>query len=198
MVTYLGKKWQLRLFYTTQPATLSMLSHEHRVYLNIEDGAPPGAGFDEYEVQTRSGVIVALSTYTDTYLDLVEPILPSTTQLIRVELWGADVATEDWVFYSVLAVGHVGSAAGAAVSYTAQIVTFRTQDGKSMRLQYAETAVAAGVKDPYPFANAATAALAAHVSGSASAVVNKYFSFPIAPINNCIEQHERYWDERQR
>lgn len=196
-MTYLDKNWRLTVYYTTTPAGLTLLSHIHNVYINITDGVSPGGDWGDYFATIRSGGEVSMTTYLDTYMDLVEPVCPPTTSFIRAELWAADPGSDDFIFYSVVPIGHVGSGA-AGGGYNSQIMTFRCQDGKGMRLQFAETSVSAGDKDPYPFANAASAALAAHASGSSSAIVNKFTFFPIAPVNNCVEQNENYWKDRRR
>lgn len=198
MATYLGKKWQWRMFYVVTPAGLIPLSHEMRLYLNVVDGEDPGGPFNAFNVQTRAGVLVDLSVYNDTLMDLVEELYGTTANFIRCELWAAEPTSEDFVFYSTLPVGHVGSSIATNVANNGQIMTFRCQNGNSMRLQLAESVLAAGLKDPYPFTNTPSATLAGHIAGTASAVVNKRFSFPIAPINNSVEQNETYWDARNR
>jgi hypothetical protein len=197
-VTYLSKKWQWRLNYTVSPVGLIALPHQMRLHLNVVLGGLPGLDFADFEVEYRNGVQTDLATYSDILTDLIEPIYGSTAQFTNAELWAADTGSEDWIFYSVLPIGHAGSHIGTNVANNAQIMTFRCQNGNSMRVQLAETVVAAGAKDPYPFSNSQSAALAAHISGLTSAVVNKRFSYPIAPINNCVEQNETYWDARNR
>lgn len=198
MPTYLGKKWRMTVFYTTQPAGLTIASHEHNVFLNVTDGGSPGAAWDDFVTTTRQGIVVGMTDFLDTYMDLVEPLFAPTAQFIRAELWAAEPNTKDFIFYSTLPIGHAGSSAGASTPYIGQIITYRCQNGKSMRSQFLETVLAAGAKDPYPFTNAQSAALAAYIAGETSSVVNQSFAFPIAPINNCVEQNEALWDARQR
>lgn len=197
VVTAGGLKWRMSIFYSTQPAGLILLTHEHRIYVSIIEAGAPGDDIGDFIVQRRNLGELGLDSYLDIYMDLIEPICPATTSFVRAELWAAVPLSEDYVFYSTLPIGHVGSGA-AGGGYNSQIMTFRCQNGNSMRLQLAETSVSAGVKDPYPFANAGSAALAAHVSGTESCIINKRFFFPISPINNCVEQNEIYWDERNR
>lgn len=197
-MTYLDKKWLWRLFYTVTPAGMIPLPHETALYLNVTDGVEPGGEFDEFQVTPRGAVALPLGEYTDTLMDLIEALYANTAQFIRAELWAANVGSEDFVFYSTLAIGHLGSSANPNQGNNSTIITFRCQNGNSMRIQLAETEIVAAPKDPYPFVNVNAAALAAHVSGAFSAVVNKRFSFPIAPINSCTEQNEHYWDARNR
>lgn len=198
MATYLGKKWLWRLFYTVTPASMIPLSHETALYLNVTDGVPPGGIFDDYSVTRRSGVVDSVAQYTDEVMDLIEALYANTAQFIRAELWAADVGSDDFIFYSTLAIGHVGSGANPNQGNNSTIITFRCQNGNSMRIQLAETEIVAAPKDPFPFVNVNAQALAAHMAGTSSAVVNKRFSFPIAPINSCTEQNEHYWDARNR
>lgn len=195
-MTYLDKKWQLRLFYTTTPAGLTLASHEHNLYVNVTAGVDPGGDMSDFEVTARNGTFFDLETWIDSYMDLVEPLFADTAQFIRMELWGAEPLTEDYIFYSVLPIGHAGSNVTAMRPYVQQAITYRCANGNNMRSQFMETSLTEGAKDPYPFANAPSAALAAFVSGLASPIVNKRGSFPIAPINNCVEQNETLWDKR--
>lgn len=198
MATYLGKKWLWRLFYTVTPASMIPLPHETALYLNVTDGVAPGGDFSDYTVTTRDGAFSDLALYTDDLMDLIELLYANTAQFIRAELWAADVGSDDFIFYSTLAIGHVGGGANPNQGNNSTIITFRCQNGNSMRIQLAETEIVAAPKDPYPFVNVNAQALAAHAASPSSAVINKRFSFPIAPINSCTEQNEHYWDARNR
>jgi len=197
-MSYLGKRWRLTLFYTVTPSGMTVLSHEMNMFVIVTAGVDAGGDMSNYEFQLRSGSEVTATTYIDTIMDLLEPLWGSSAQFIRMELWASEPTSDDYVFYSVLPIGHTGSSVSANVGNNGEIITFRCQNGNSMRLQLAETTASAAPKDPYPFANAARAAFAAHVAGTSSAIVNKRASYPIAPINDCVEQNEAFWDARNR
>lgn len=197
-MTYLDKVWRMTLFYSVTLSSV-VLNHVHHVYVNVTDGpASPGGGMDEFSAQRKSGVEDSLSGMWDDYQDLIEPLFANTANFVRIELWAADVGSSDFVFWSTLPIGHAGSGIGTNQAGIGQIITMRSQDGKSGRLQFMENQLTAAVKDPYPFSNAPSADIAAWITGNNSFLFNKSKSWFIAPINNCVEQNEKVWDKRFR
>lgn len=197
-MTYLDLRWQLQIFYTTTPASLSLAAHTHKIFLNVVDGVDPGEAISNFVLQRRNLSTVDCDIFIDEYMDLVEPLFFNTSQFIRAELWAMPQDSEDATFYAVLPIGHAGSSATATAAYNGQIMTFRCANGDSARIQLMETTLGAGAKDPFPFSNVASADLADYVAGATSPIVNKRTSYLISPLNNCIEQNEHLWDKRNR
>jgi len=189
--------WRVTLFYSVVLSGVT-LEHKHNVYVNVTDGGSPGDAMSDFEVTRRNGTPVALDVAWDDYQDLIEPLWANTANFVRTELWAAPSPFTDFIFYSTLPIGHAGSGVGTNQAGMGQIVTMRSTDGKSGRLQYMENQITAAAKDPYPFSNAPSAAIAAWVTGLSSFIYNKNEAWYIAPINNCVEQNEKIWDKRFR
>lgn len=196
-MTYLDKTWRMTLFYNVVLSGVTV-DHVHHVYVNVDNGDEPGNTMDVYEVQRRNGSIVTADVIWDEYQDLIEPLFANTANFVRIELWAADAGSNDFVFYSTLPIGHVGSGVGTNQAGIGQIITMRSVDGKSGRLQYMENQMLAGAKDPYPFSNTPSANIAAYITGLTSFIYSKNRAWFIAPINNCVEQNEKIWDKRFR
>jgi hypothetical protein len=197
MANYDGE-YELRIYYVTYVNGVPL---EHRHTHDVQPINPPAVGSDFTEIPLVSksgGADPLLSEHTDAIVEFMKDMYHSTTTIVRAELWAYAGASLNAGFIAVYPIGEVGDAVATTVAAQQLTVTFRSQAGYTLRMQFMEPAIGGDIKDPYPFANLAATALADYVVGQLSPVKARDNTFAVVALNACYGANEKLWRKRFR
>lgn len=126
-VNYPGP-WQIRIFYD---ALFSGTVYPHVLSMNVDVDADPGAGspFADYSLPSRSGLFYNAETWTDAVVAVMQPLLHTSSNINRAELWKYDSGSENAAFQSTYDIGVAGTSATATAQDSQSIWSFRSQNG---------------------------------------------------------------------
>lgn len=190
--------WEMRLFYTTTPTGFPALEHRLTLDLRVLEGNEPGDPPELFEVSPRVGAPLPFTDWVDDLLAGVVPLLASSTDITRAELWRADEASLDFLFYTVYDIGANGTSANPSLPAAQLTMTFRSALGGSGRFQLMESVVGGDSKTSFPTANAAANTLSAFIIAPASPILARDNAFFIGRINLCLGENEKIWRKRFR
>lgn len=190
--------WELRLIYTVTPSGFTAMEHRMTLDVNVTSDPDVGALFPDIDVTGRSGAIIALDTWCDDLITVLEPAFGATASLSRFELWKIPEGTYAGVFYSAYGIGAAGTGASPNVAAWQLTLTFRSLQGGTARLQLMESMAGGNSKISPPYSSAWITDLADFITAPASPVFARDNSFVFAQIHECQGQNERLWRKRYR
>lgn len=177
---------QVRLYYTVS-------SRPHVMNLNCEDvsGSPAGSPMSDFDFATRGGGTVQANTAITAWVALIDDMFNSTnTNFTHAELWSYTPGTNDAAFLSVQTLGTPGAVGTTLVPAAQGRMSFITQEGGTMFIDFLEHIYQPGVTDPYPFAVSGPNDVANFVISTASWIKARDTSYPIAARNWLVGQSE--------
>lgn len=192
--------YELRIKYTTTPVAASAIQHTQRLNIELVEPAAQGQLFSAYTVITGTGGNIALNTLVDAWVALLRPTISSNAgnTIDFVELWKYTPLSYDADFWSVYSVNLAGTHASAATPAGQNILTFRTQEGGTMKLYIMESPISGSAIDPPPFQNAALDAIAAYVATTPRPFLGRDTSRPFTVNQHFPSQNEALFRKRYR
>lgn len=197
MPNYDGE-YELRIFYTSQPAGFQEIEHRHTIDVNVNTPPQPGDEFDEIYLSRRNDTGNTLEVITDEYVALLLPLMATTQTIMRAELWYIPEGTTNGQYISSYSIAAVGTAGGDENPAYQATMTFRSIGGSTMRIQLMEVPFSSQLRDAYPTGNPAVNNLMAYVAGETSAFLARDNTPPFAPMNYSGGQNEALWRKRYR
>lgn len=190
--------WEVRLFYTTQPAGMTLLNHRMTFDVNVSNTPTPGTSFGDVEVTRHDNSSGNLSGIVDGLVEVLAPLYAIETIFNRAELWHIPESTYDALFVSSYLIGMGGEAAPNTAVAQQQTLTFRTVGGGVMRVQMMEPAYPSTARVPYPTSSPDINAVFEYVIGPTSAILGRDNTRPFAPMNSSGGQNEALARKRYR
>jgi len=192
----LPDRYEVTLYFGVTVGT-QLLIHEHTMRVNISEAGSPGVGFGSFEVLKKGGVAEDLESSMLTYLALIYPHYSTTTDFIKMELWTAEIGSDDFTFLSVMDIGEVGSGAGnQADRYL--MWSYRCTDGSVMKQVYLEGENSFDTKQTYPTSSTDLNAIRVYTIGNDSPFLSFRGGVPISSEFLSGGQAESVWKARHR
>lgn len=141
----------LELHYTCTPTGLATMAHVSRAYVRVDAEVFTGEPFDSIGLITGNGLDQTLEDLTTDYLGAIDNLFPAATDFGRWELWKQPVGTKDRVWIATKEIGTNGVATPAARPAGMATWTFRTRDGKYMKITFMETSFTADQRTLPPY-----------------------------------------------
>lgn len=190
--------YELRLYYTSQPAGFQEITHRHTVDVNVFGTPDPGVVFEDIIVKRASGAEVDLQVVTDEYVALLRPLFSTTQTITLAELWHIPEGTTNAQFIAAYSIAEAGTSGNDENPAYQGTLTFRSTGGGTMRLQYMEIPLASQLREPYPTGNAIVNNIFAYVVSSNSPFLARDNTRPFAAMNFSGGQNEALWRKRYR
>lgn len=165
------------------------------------DGSPaPGDPFSGIDVLRRDGTPFALDSEVDDWVDLIKLLFNSGAgnTIDYAELWKFTPGTFDAAFVSTYPIAVAGTSGSGTVPAGQVIVTFRSQLGGVMKLNFMETVIAQTTPDTLPFANAGLDAIADAVVAGTVPWMARDNGYPFACIAAYPGVNEALFKRRYR
>ena len=137
--------YEVEIFYTQDN-----LTHISRINTDVDGLPSPGDAPDTINLKTRIGGTVALTLAVSTWITTIKGFFANTTTFDSYNLWRYTAGTYKKTFITSGQIGEVGTSVNVATESHQATLTFRTQEGGSMRLVWLESAW--GGKDRRPYA----------------------------------------------
>lgn len=191
--------YELRILYSTTPASELLMTHRLTVDVNAVADADPGANFDTVELQPRAGATVMLGTWLTTdFLPLILALYPAESDFYLAELWKIPEGEYNGTFIAAKELAESGvNAVGNQVAQQTTF-TFRSQGGGVARIQLMESSFSGQRKQTPPFLSAGANALSTYVTSNDSPIIARDNTPLIARIHQSDGQNEKLWRKRFR
>lgn len=189
---------EVRLFYTTQPASATPITHVAKYNVSYLGDPDPGDEFSAIQVIDRLGVAHDLDDVVDTWVTQIRPLFGTGggNSIDYAEFWIYTAGTFDAHFVSSYTIGLAGTSGSAVVSAGQSISTFRTQEGGIFKIVFLESVIQPGFKDTAPFSNAALEAIRQSIVAGTTPWLARDTSFPFASIAHYPGQSEHLFKIR--
>lgn len=197
MPNYDGQ-YEVRVIYDTTPSGFSLMEHSLTFDVLPSNAVDPGDEFGTIVIETHKSDPVVLDASVDAFVAGMIGIYPSTTTIIRAELWFIPEGTFSGTFISVYPIDEVGTAAGGSQVAQQSTYTFRAVGGGSARLQFMESSITGSGKSSYPYGSAAQNAIPDLVTADDNFIIARDNTFLFANIHLSNGQNERLWRKRFR
>lgn len=191
-------EYELRIFYTSQPAGFAEIEHRHTIDVNIQQPPDPGMPFSDVFAIRRNGTGDSLEVIVDEYVALLLALFSTTQTIARAELWYIPEGTTNGQYVSTYAIGEDGVNPGDENPAYQGTLTFRSIGGSTMRIQLMEIPIASNLRQPYPTNNALVDNIFAYVAGPMSPFLARDNTPPFAPMNFSGGQNEALFRKRYR
>lgn len=170
--------YQIRLQYT-----LSARVHVQQLNLQVSGTPNVGDPFSSIDALQRDTNTIGLDTAVDAWVALMKVIYPSSSGTIDfAELWKYAPGTFDASYVSAYPIAVAGTSGAGVVNASESIITFRTQQGGTLRLHFLDNVIVSGATDSPPFANAGLEAIRQFVESDNNWIYARDNSYPIAAI----------------
>lgn len=195
-VNYPGP-WQLRLHYNTVQSGVTTLS---TMALSCDVDTPPDPGSDpgDYDMKSRQGLFYNFDSWVDALVALLRPLFNTTANFTDAELWKYQTGTYNADFQTSKSIGLAGTSATATQPYSQGIITFRSQNGGSARVNLMQSSFQSNVTDTYPFTPTGINDLADEIVDLHSPVLARDGGYLFSPLNWLVGQNERMFKRVQR
>lgn len=191
-------EYELRIFYTSQPAGFAEIEHRHTIDVNVNNWPEPGTEFDSVFVERRDSTTSSLEVIVDEYVALLLVLFAQTQTINRAELWHIPEGTTNGQYISSYPIGESGTNTADENPAYQGTLTFRSIGGSTMRVQLMELPLASNLREPYPTGNAMLNNIFAYVAGTTSGFLARDNTPPFAPMNYSGGQNEALWRKRYR
>lgn len=200
MATNFPGPYECRFFYSVSIGGV-YLTHSQRLNVRVDGTPTPGTPFADIDFLRRDDSPFAADAEVDAWVEAVKGMWNSGTPLSTwdyVELWKYEPESFDASFISTYPIGVAGTSASANLDSAQVIVTFRTQEGGIMKLNFLETIIASGNPDPLPFSNSTLDAVADALIAGTFPWLARDGSYPFAAIAAYAGQSEAVFKKRHR
>lgn len=189
--------WEVRLNYGTAQGSLATAS-QLRLSVDVDTPPDPGSPPADYDLKSRQGLYYTFSTWVDALVALLRPLFHTGSSFPNAELWKYGQGTFNAAFQTSYTVGLAGSSSTSTAAFSQAIVTFRSQNGGSARINLMQSILASNVTDPYPFANSAVNDLADLITALNSPVIARDGGYLFSALNYLVGQNEHMFKVAQR
>lgn len=189
--------WEVRINYIVI-SLAGTRPHSQRFSLDMNTAGDPGDTFADFNVLSRDSSNPALDAWLDAYIDLVREIYHTDTTFVDAELWKYTPESFDAAFYATYAIGLAGLSASGTTADGQGIMTFRSQNGGSARLNFMETIAAAGATTPIASATAAVQDIADYITDPGSPVIARDNGYLFTALNWLPGLNEGLFKDRFR
>jgi hypothetical protein len=180
-VNYPGP-WEIRIGYNVSISGKTR-GHELRMSVDVDTDPGPGSVFGDYDLVSRAGLYYTAETWTDAFVALMKVIYKTDGTIVAAELWKYDSGSFNAAFQSAYSIGVAGTSALSTQLWSQQILTFRSQNGGSARLNFMESVKTVGPTDPYPTSDSDIDDIFDLVTASQSPVIARDGGYLFAPLN---------------
>lgn len=168
--------YQIRLNYTVKGRR-----HQQRLNCELDVDLGPGLLFVNYSLKRRGAAAAGLSGLVDAWKLLIDNIYNTTdAAFVDATLWKYTAGTNDAVFYSAYSIGLTGADAAATVDAGQVRLSFITQEGGTMFLDFMDSNIPSAPTESFPFATVNLDAIADFIISINNWVLGKDTSYPIA------------------
>lgn len=196
--------YELRIKYTITSLTSPTIQHVQRLNVSLEEVAAQGDVFGNYVINDIDGVTTSdLDTLVEAFLAIQNALYHTSTTIDGIELWKYPTAqSHDSVFWSTYTpIANAGTSVSAAISAGQDILTFRTQEGGTMKLSLMEDVQTPGVPKAYAAADAVITDLVDFIlDGDAvnysAPFLGRDTSYPFAFNRQFPGRNEHLWKNR--
>lgn len=189
--------WEIRIAYSVV-TTYGTKHHSCRMNVDVDTDPGPGSAFADYDLKSRAGLYYTAESWTDAFVDLMKVLYKADSTIIAAELWKYATGSYNAAFQSAYSIGVAGTNVGTTQSFVQNILTFRSQNGGSARLNFMETCLGAGATDPYPTASTPINDIFDLVTALQSPVIARDGGYLFAPLNYLPGQNERLFKKDLR
>lgn len=116
-------------------------------------------------IEQYDGTAVDLATAIGNWIPFMKGLSVTTTEFTRAELWSKPLPTSDPIYITGEAIGEFGTSAATVSALTQVTLTHRTSLGNIQKLVLFGSVYQVNVRDPFPFASAATTNLSNFMRG---------------------------------
>jgi hypothetical protein len=189
--------WEIRINYTAYVLATDR-PHQLRVNVDVDTDPGPGSDFVDYDLVSRAGLYYNAETFTDALIALLQPLYHTNSNFVNAELWKYASGSYNAAFQSAYTIAVAGSSATADVLNGQAILTFRSQNGGSARVNLMESTRAAGATLSYPTAIGAVDDLFDFVTDSQSPMLARDGGYLFSPLNYLPGLNERLFKKTYR
>lgn len=192
--------YELRFTYTTVPAGLTALPHTQRLNLDLTTTPTPGTAFADIDAKTKGGILTPdLASVVDAWHSLIDILHNDQTTLGITELWSYTPLSFQSVFISSYNSGITdGLTVAAAIPAQQDILTFRTLEGGTLKVNFMERPASPYGSFAYPTAVAVIDAVFDFVTSDASWILARDTSYINGNLNWLVGQNEKLFRTRYR
>lgn len=183
--------WELEFAYVEAGLT-------HLMRLNCDMFAEGAVGdpATAFVVNRRAATPTDAVTIGLAWVNLIRTQFAVSTNFTVMNIYKYVPGTLAKVFYSTATIGLTGSVAGIGVSMQQLILTFRSQLGNGVKLNFLEITTPSSVRMPMDDATAGVQAIADFATGVQSWILARDGSYPIGQLNACFGRNDAI--ERKR
>ena len=185
--------YEVELFYT-----VDSLQHAMRINCAVQGTPAPGDSVLSISLKERGGGTVILETAVVAFVDLLKVHYDPLATFDSYNFWRYDAGTFDRTFISSNTLGVAGTNAGSPTLSHQSTLTFRTEEGGTMRLVLLESRDSIQNRVPYASNGAAYQAIFDFVVSTSSWLKPRDTSWAIASLNRVGGENERLFKKRNR
>lgn len=193
MVQYYPGPWEVEIFYTDGGIT-----HKQRLNCIVVAAGDVGDPFSAFTVQPRSGANIALNTAVDAYVALMRPLLAATTNITIANLYSYTPDSFDKDFQATYDINLLGSGGGTVQLNHYAMLTFTTQLGNNMKIQWMDDNSTEQNRIPIRDAAAVHLNMANYLTGASNWIIARDGSYPVGKLNRVSGQNEALFKRRNR
>lgn len=190
MVSNFPGPYQLDMHYETQAGGVT-LEHIAKYNVDVAGSPAPGIDFSEIEFVTKGAGLVFGAVAAQAWADLVSDLFAVSTTITYFELWSVAPESFDRTYISTLESGTAGLRAQNTSVAAQSILTFRSQEGGSMRLNFMETIYGQDVPVAQPTSIPEVDAVGSFVVSDNNWLLARDTSYPIARVRWLPGQNEK-------
>lgn len=199
MVQNFPGPYVVEIFYSVNQTPGGVLTHVARMNCNLVSAPAVGTTFDNISVVPRSAANKTLDTAVDELVAVLQPLHDQTrTSIINADLYSVAPQSNDRTYISSYAIGLPGSSGGAAQPAAQHCLSFKTQEGGTMRFYVLESQSTFVGRDDAPITSPDWNALAAYIVGTGGWLIGYDTSYPIVFRRWLGGQDERVFRQRYR
>ena len=176
------------------------ISHLASLNLDLTAVPSPGAAFTTINALTKGGVLTPqLDVAMEAWLTLIALMFENITDFGIVELWSFVPDTFNATFISAYTpVANIGTSVQPNLAASQAILTFRTNEGGILRLNFMEAVFPPAASQLYPTLNVGLDAIFDFTASDASWILGRDTSYINAPLRFLPGQNERLFKQRFR
>ena len=173
--------YELRIQYIVSVSGVP-LSHEQRLNLDLVGSPAPGTLFPDIDVVLNGQPAIALDTYVDAWVALLQPFFHTSATITLAELWQYTPLSFEASYVSTYDISTAGTSTAAPEPAGQLIWSFRTIEGGTMKISLMEASRPAGVSRQYALMITEEQALSDFITGVGNGFLARDTSFPFAVV----------------
>jgi hypothetical protein len=189
--------WEIRIAYTTNFGSGDK-DHTMRVSVDVDSDPGPGSAFADYDLKSRAGLYYTAASFVDALVTVVKELYPAAASFNSAELWKYASGTFNAAFQSAYTIGVAGVNGASSHLHGQGILTFRSQNGGSARLNLMEPVLTPGPTLQYPTSTTIIDDVFDFITASQSPVLARDGGYLFAPLNWLPGRNERLFKKDYR